>query len=137
MALFSPSSSTSAASASSSSSSTAPTRSGRQACWTHRDAYFACLTKHQVSVPPGTDMSDGRGAIGKAAKEEQERQQREKQQTVEEMRRADPCIPERDAYEQSCAKSWIDYFNKRRVLEERQRLMYAQADATKTAEAKK
>ncbi|PWZ01297.1 hypothetical protein BCV70DRAFT_71429 [Testicularia cyperi] len=106
----------------------APTRSERKACWSHRDQYFTCLTKSNVTIPPGTDMSDGRGPIGKSAKEEQERLAREKNLSAEEARRNDPCIKERDGYEQNCARSWVDYFNKRRVLEERQRMMYAQGD---------
>ncbi|EPQ31941.1 uncharacterized protein PFL1_00140 [Pseudozyma flocculosa PF-1] len=126
MALFSSSNSSQDSGSSGAPATVAPTRSERQACWTHRDAYFGCLTRNKVTIPPGTDMSDGRGAIGKAAKEEQERLQREKNQSVEEARKADPCIQEREGYEQNCARSWIDYFNKRRVLEERQKMMYAQ-----------
>ncbi|GBE90103.1 cytochrome oxidase c subunit VIb-domain-containing protein [Sparassis latifolia] len=30
------------------------------------------------------------------------------------------CAASKTAYEQSCAKSWIDYFNQRRVLAEQQ-----------------
>lgn len=145
----------------------APTRNERKACWSHRDSYFSCLTQKGITVPPGTDMSDGRGPIGKAAKEEQERLEREKKLSAEEARKQDPCIQERQGYETNCARSWVrintdfnrtpltigpsdhsifanspifallpaffciqvDYFNKRRVLEERQRMMYAQADA--------
>lgn len=93
------------------SSSSLPTRSSRQACWSNRDAYYTCLTSHNVIIPPGTDMSDGRGPpIFSPA-------------SVEKLRREDPCKAERDGFERDCAKSWVDYFNKRRVLEERQRLM--------------
>lgn len=97
----------------------APTRSERQACWEHRDLYFGCLTKNKVAIPPGTDMSDGRGPIGKAAKEEQERLERERQQSVAEQRKADPCIKERDGYEKNCAKSWVS--GKQRVGSRRMR----------------
>ncbi|KAF9790414.1 cytochrome oxidase c subunit VIb-domain-containing protein [Thelephora terrestris] len=31
------------------------------------------------------------------------------------------CSSEKVAYEKSCVKSWIDYFNKRRVLAEQQK----------------
>nr|CDI53111.1 conserved hypothetical protein [Melanopsichium pennsylvanicum 4] len=85
----------------------APTRNERKACWSHRDSYFACLTQKGVTIPPGTDMSDGRGPIGKAAKEEQERLEREKKMTVEEARRQDPCLQEREGYEINCARSWV------------------------------
>lgn len=85
----------------------APTRDERKACWSHRDAYFACLTQKGVTIPPGTDMSDGRGPVGKAAKEEQERLDRERQVSVEEARRQDPCIEARQGYETNCARSWV------------------------------
>lgn len=85
----------------------APTRNERKACWSHRDSYFACLTRNGVTIPPGTDMSDGRGPVGKAAKEEQERLEREKKQTVEEARKQDPCLSERQGYETNCARSWV------------------------------
>ncbi|SAM82856.1 uncharacterized protein UBRO_03382 [Ustilago bromivora] len=110
----------------------APKRDERKACWSHRDRYFACLTQKGVTVPPGTDMSDGRGPVGKAAKEEQERLEREKKVTAEEVRKQDPCLEERQGYETNCARSWVDYFNKRRVLEERQKMMYAQADSDRS-----
>lgn len=85
----------------------APTRNERKACWSHRDSYFSCLTQKGVVVPPGTDMSDGRGPIGKAAKEEQEKLEKEKKQTVEEARKQDPCLSERQGYETNCARSWV------------------------------
>lgn len=62
-------------------------------------------------MPPGTDTSDGRGPP-KAAHE------------TTAAREADPCVKEREGYETNCAKSWVDYFNKRRLMEERQRLLY-------------
>lgn len=93
---------------------TAPTRESRQACWSHRDKYFQCLASHDILIPPGTDMSDGRGPP-KAPRET----------TTE--RETDPCIQHRSGYEKNCAQSWVEYFNKRRVMEERQKLMYAQS----------
>ncbi|SJX62405.1 uncharacterized protein SRS1_13252 [Sporisorium reilianum f. sp. reilianum] len=110
----------------------APTRNERKACWSHRDSYFSCLTQKGVVVPPGTDMKDGRGPIGKAAKEEQEKLEKEKKQTVEEARKQDPCLSQRQGYETNCARSWVDYFNKRRVLEERQKMMYQQAETDRS-----
>lgn len=85
----------------------APTRNERKACWSHRDSYFACLTQKGVTIPPGTDMSDGRGPIGKAAKEEQERLDRERKLSVDEARKQDPCLAEREGYESNCARSWV------------------------------
>ncbi|KAH9050378.1 cytochrome oxidase c subunit VIb-domain-containing protein [Lactarius deliciosus] len=46
------------------------------------------------------------------------------------------CAAERKAYEQNCAKSWIDYFNQRRVLAEKQKPLLAQA-ATQAAQARR
>ncbi|KDN46443.1 hypothetical protein K437DRAFT_256168 [Tilletiaria anomala UBC 951] len=129
---------TSSASSTSSQASTqpnAPNRQERRACWTSRDAYFNCLTSHDITVPPGTDMSNGRGLVGKAAAEEQKRLEREKGESQEKALREDPCVRERGVYEEHCARSWIDYFNKRRVLEERQKLMYAQAEEGNAARA--
>ena len=85
----------------------APTRNERKACWSHRDAYFACLTSKGVTIPPGTDLSDGRGPVGKSAKQEQERLERENKLTAEEARRQDPCIEARKGYEENCARSWV------------------------------
>lgn len=52
-------------------------------------------------------MSDGRGPVGKAAKEEQERLEREKKVTAEKVRKQDPCLEERQGYETNCARSWV------------------------------
>ena len=68
-------------------------------CWTARDAYFDCLTSKGVTIPPGTDMSDGRGLVGKAAAEDQKRAPKSTD--------ADPCQPQRAEYEAHCAKSWV------------------------------
>ncbi|KAI0328262.1 hypothetical protein GY45DRAFT_1326519 [Cubamyces sp. BRFM 1775] len=37
------------------------------------------------------------------------------------------CAESKKVYEQNCAKSWIDYFNKRRVLAEQQQGVLTQA----------
>ncbi|KAH9902387.1 cytochrome oxidase c subunit VIb-domain-containing protein [Cubamyces lactineus] len=37
------------------------------------------------------------------------------------------CADTKKTYEQNCAKSWIDYFNKRRVLAEQQQGVLTQA----------
>ncbi|KAI0269084.1 cytochrome oxidase c subunit VIb-domain-containing protein [Russula aff. rugulosa BPL654] len=46
------------------------------------------------------------------------------------------CASQRNTYEHNCAKSWIDYFNQRRVLAEKQKPLLAQA-AAQTAEARR
>lgn len=89
-------------------------RAGRKTCWQARDAFFQCLNLHNVPVPPEA------GGTGK---------------------NIGVCLQERERYEQDCPKSWVsllvslcvrggllnsaikvDYFNKRRVLEIRQRM---------------
>lgn len=52
-------------------------------------------------------MSDGRGPVGKAAKEEQERLERDRRLTADEARKQDPCIEARRGYETNCARSWV------------------------------
>ncbi|KAJ3753142.1 cytochrome oxidase c subunit VIb-domain-containing protein [Lentinula raphanica] len=42
--------------------------------------------------------------------------------------KAGACSSENKAYEQNCAKSWIEYFNQRRVIAEAQRDRLAQAN---------
>ncbi|KAF8556522.1 hypothetical protein OG21DRAFT_1475983 [Imleria badia] len=37
------------------------------------------------------------------------------------------CATEKSRYEASCAKSWIEYFNKRRILAEQQKDLLAQS----------
>ncbi|UZJ53921.1 hypothetical protein CBS101457_003241 [Exobasidium rhododendri] len=127
MALFGDSSSSSS-SGSGSPEQQAPTRSSRQACWSGRDGYYACLTSKSIIVPPGTDMNDGRGPVGKQSAEETAKQAQKTKRLQEDLA-SDPCLDSRREYEKHCARSWIDYFNKRRVLEERQRLMYEQNKA--------
>lgn len=40
----------------------------------------------------------------------------------------DRCNAQNKAFQQNCAKSWVDYFNKRRVLAEQQKPILAQAN---------
>ncbi|KZT02540.1 uncharacterized protein LAESUDRAFT_661530 [Laetiporus sulphureus 93-53] len=47
------------------------------------------------------------------------------------------CIEAKTTYEQDCAKSWIDYFNKRRVLEEQQKDVLIQANVQAQVAARK
>lgn len=91
----------------------APTREERKKCWTARDAYFGCLDRNNIIVP-GEESKGPDGAETKVGL----------------------CHGEQDAYSKDCAKAWVshqrfittlsdadqyDYFNKRRVLEARQR----------------
>lgn len=98
--------------------------------------YFECLSKHNIFAPPGTDMSGTPGPLGRGAFADPPRSEAERQQKAADERARDPCAPLRDVYESSCAKSWvrgmliqIEYFNKRRVLDERQKQFYAEAEA--------
>jgi cytochrome c oxidase assembly factor 6 len=61
-----------------------PTRQERQRCWTTRDAYYACLDKHDI-------MSAGEGDGAGAALGDKE----------------GVCADFRKAYESSCGKSWV------------------------------
>lgn len=126
MGLLSWASSSSSSSSSDPQPSQAPTRSNRKACWESRDAYFDCLTRNKVIIPPGTDLSDAsRGRIKPKTPEE-----------VDAARAQDPCVPARDVYERHCVHSWVEYFNKRRVMEERQRRMNESSSPTPVSIAK-
>ncbi|WFD05856.1 hypothetical protein MVES1_001190 [Malassezia vespertilionis] len=103
-------------------------RSSRQQCWDNRDEYYACLTRHNIIAPPGTDMADVKGPLGRGEFAEA-RSEAERQRTVDIERQQDPCSAQRDMYERTCASSWVDYFNKRRILDERQKKFYADAEA--------
>lgn len=141
MGWFSSSSSSSASSAAEQQQQQLPTRSARQACWTGRDAYFGCLTRNNLIIPPGTDVSSnapggasgsGGGARNKkpSSTEVTDKGSPQQQPTGMLTREQDPCAKERDEYEKHCASSWVDYFNKRRVLEERQRRMLEASGAS-------
>lgn len=85
-------------------------RTNRQRCWDNRDAYYMCLTKHSIVAPPGTDMSDIKGALGRGQFAEPPRTEAERVRLAAEERAHDPCTHERDAYEGSCAHSWVCFF---------------------------
>ncbi|KAJ3729943.1 cytochrome oxidase c subunit VIb-domain-containing protein [Lentinula guzmanii] len=76
------------------------TREDRTKCWEARDQYFTCLDSIGVLKPGDELKSAGEGA----------------------------CSKENKAYEQNCAKSWIEYFNQRRVIAEAQKDRLAQAN---------
>lgn len=62
-------------------------------------------------MPPGTDMSDGRGPVGKAAADEQKRLERERGESREKALQTDPCKDLRGAYEEHCARSWVRHLS--------------------------
>jgi len=88
----------------------APTRNNRQQCWDSRDLYYECLTKHSILAPPGTDMTGIKGPLGSGSFADPPGSPEERLRRSEEELKTDPCI-------------------QLRVLEERQKLFYAQAEA--------
>ncbi|OZJ04504.1 hypothetical protein BZG36_02252 [Bifiguratus adelaidae] len=78
------------------SSATPPTRAQRQQCWKARDAYFDCLTECGIVDPNGMDHKP------------------------EVQEKGSKCLALKKEYEKDCIASWVEYFNKRRVLEVQQ-----------------
>ncbi|KAI8972074.1 cytochrome c oxidase, subunit VIb [Pilobolus umbonatus] len=70
-----------------------PTRAERKQCWFLRDEYFKCLDKCDILDPTVVDTSP---------------------------EKAPSCLELKKQYEQGCMASWVEYFNKRRVLDRRQ-----------------
>ncbi|KAI9787618.1 MAG: hypothetical protein M1839_000149 [Geoglossum umbratile] len=66
----------------------APNRSQRSHCWDARDAFFGCLNQSRI-IDSITDHELARERCGK----------------------------EGAAFEENCARSWVHYFKKRRVME--------------------
>ncbi|ORX49486.1 hypothetical protein DM01DRAFT_1291170 [Hesseltinella vesiculosa] len=71
-----------------------PSREERKKCWKVRDEYFACLDQLKILDPTVVDKSPDR---------------------------ASSCLGKKKQYEDACMASWVEYFNKRRVLDERQK----------------
>ncbi|KAI8096643.1 cytochrome c oxidase, subunit VIb [Halteromyces radiatus] len=71
-----------------------PTREERKKCWKLRDEYFACLDKLNILDPVLVEKQPDR---------------------------ATSCLDKKKHYEDACMASWVEYFNKRRVLDERQK----------------
>ncbi|KZW03640.1 hypothetical protein EXIGLDRAFT_664216 [Exidia glandulosa HHB12029] len=74
----------------------APRRAQREKCYAAKDEYFSCLDEASVLVPG--DEGAGHDA---------------------------PCAQLRAMYETQCQKSWVSYFNQRRVLAEEQKEILA------------
>ncbi|CAO3625499.1 unnamed protein product [Cunninghamella blakesleeana] len=71
-----------------------PTREERKKCWKVRDDYFTCLDKLNIIDPTVVENNP---------------------------ERATACLDLKKLYENACMASWVEYFNKRRVLDERQK----------------
>ncbi|SAM07322.1 hypothetical protein [Absidia glauca] len=80
-----------------------PTREERKKCWKLRDEYFACLDQLTILDPAIVEKQPERAAS---------------------------CLDKKKHYEDACMASWVcivismhmvEYFNKRRVLDERQK----------------
>ncbi|KAI9019272.1 cytochrome c oxidase, subunit VIb [Phycomyces nitens] len=71
-----------------------PTRAERKHCWKLRDEYFACLDKISIIDPAIVDKDPSR---------------------------AEGCLDSKKKYEDGCMASWVEYFNKRRVIDVRQK----------------
>ncbi|KTW27768.1 hypothetical protein T552_02208 [Pneumocystis carinii B80] len=65
-----------------------PTKSQRERCWQARDIFFQCLDKHSI-INPITQI--------------------EKINSF--------CSLEEESFRNNCAKSWIDYFKKKRLID--------------------
>ncbi|OBZ86815.1 Cytochrome c oxidase assembly factor 6 [Choanephora cucurbitarum] len=71
-----------------------PTREERKRCWFVRDQYFGCLDKLNINDPTVVDKNP---------------------------EKATECLSLKKGYEEGCMASWVEYFNKRRVLDLRQK----------------
>ncbi|KAL1927443.1 hypothetical protein VTP01DRAFT_3680 [Rhizomucor pusillus] len=71
-----------------------PTRQQRQVCWKLRDEYFACLDRLNIVDPVAVEKDP---------------------------EQAKDCLESKKKYEDACMASWVEYFNKRRVLDVRQK----------------
>ena len=76
--------------------STFPSRQERTACWTMRDAYFACVREHYFrrgnALPDVNKLPDNP---------------------------ENPCFNFKKEYEKACPAAWIKYFNDKVVADER------------------
>ncbi|KAI9884904.1 MAG: hypothetical protein M1823_003311 [Watsoniomyces obsoletus] len=66
----------------------APSRNDRQHCWEARDAYFACLDRHDI-----LDALKDEAAANKN------------------------CAGESQKFDMNCAQTWVKHFKQRRVAE--------------------
>ncbi|KAG0745382.1 hypothetical protein G6F57_004357 [Rhizopus arrhizus] len=71
-----------------------PSREERKRCWFLRDQYFECLDKCNIRDPVTVEKAP---------------------------EKASECLELKKNYEDGCMASWVEYFNKRRVLDLRQK----------------
>ncbi|KAG0163745.1 hypothetical protein DFQ28_011299, partial [Apophysomyces sp. BC1034] len=71
-----------------------PTREQRRQCWKVRDEYFACLDNLGIIDPTVVEKDPSK---------------------------AESCLNLKKNYEDTCIASWVEYFNKRRVLDVQQK----------------
>lgn len=90
MGLFSTAPSPPAPKISSDGTPIAPNRTERSRCWEARDAYFQCLDKNGIV-----------------------------DSILEKDEAAKACATEGKGFEGNCASSWVTYFKKRRVMEDK------------------
>ncbi|KAI7900585.1 cytochrome c oxidase, subunit VIb [Cokeromyces recurvatus] len=78
-----------------------PTRAERKHCWFLRDQYFKCLDQLNIMDPSIVDKEPSK---------------------------ASSCLELKKNYEEGCMASWVEYFNKRRVLDLRQKQYLAMSE---------
>ncbi|CAG8673953.1 7986_t:CDS:2, partial [Scutellospora calospora] len=76
-----------------------PLRTQRETCWKLRDEYFSCLESVSIFDPTKVDTDE----------------------SIKKLVKKSNCWKKKGSYEDACMTSWVDYFNKRRALEIRQR----------------
>ncbi|KAI7861695.1 cytochrome oxidase c subunit VIb-domain-containing protein [Spinellus fusiger] len=81
-------------SAASAEGSKPPTRQERKVCWKLRDEYFSCLDRLNILDPATVDKDPSK---------------------------AQTCLDSKQKYEDGCMASWVEYFNKRRVIDIQQK----------------
>ncbi|CAG8443736.1 949_t:CDS:2 [Cetraspora pellucida] len=82
-----------------------PLRTQRETCWKLRDEYFSCLEAVSIFDPTKVDTDE----------------------SIQKLVKKSDCWKKKSSYEDACMTSWVDYFNKRRALEIRQRQILAEA----------
>ncbi|OLL24455.1 Cytochrome c oxidase assembly factor 6 [Neolecta irregularis DAH-3] len=76
----------------------APSRNQRKRCWDARDLFFECLDKNGI-VSPATDLAAPMAVCGTLWTK----------------------------FKEDCQSSWVEYFCKKRVIDEQRRTMLEQA----------
>ncbi|RIA89535.1 cytochrome c oxidase, subunit VIb [Glomus cerebriforme] len=98
-------------SSSTSTQSIPPLRSQRNLCWKLRDDYFECL---ENITPLINNSNNGDKLIIDPISVQND-------EKIQELVKRFNCWKKKEEYEKSCMTSWVEYFNKRRHLELKQR----------------